>query len=64
MKRTLLLVLLTLIGIGRALAQTPGEGFDATHYEIRLWDFDFTQRTLQGVSSHMSGWNSLSLALK
>ena len=48
MKRTLLLVLLTLIGIGRALAQIPGEGFDATHYEIRLWDFDFTQRTLQG----------------
>jgi aminopeptidase N len=29
-------------------AQTPGENFDVTHYEIRLWDFDFTNHTLQG----------------
>ncbi len=29
-------------------AQTAGEHFDATHYEIRLWDFDFTNHTLQG----------------
>ena len=29
-------------------AQTPGENFDVTHYEIRLWDFDFTNQTLQG----------------
>ena len=29
-------------------AQTPGENFDVTHYEIHLWDFDFTNHTLQG----------------
>ena len=29
-------------------AQTPGENFDVTHYEISLWNFDFTAHTLQG----------------
>ena len=29
-------------------AQTPGENFDVTHYEIHLWDFDFTSHALQG----------------
>jgi aminopeptidase N len=29
-------------------AQTPGENFDVNHYEIRLWDLDFTNHTLHG----------------
>ena len=29
-------------------AQTPGENFDVTHYDIHLWDLDFTNHTLQG----------------
>ena len=29
-------------------AQTPGENIDVTHYEINLWDIDFTNHTLQG----------------
>lgn len=29
-------------------AQTPGENFEVTHYDIHLWDFDFTSHTLQG----------------
>ena len=29
-------------------AQTPGENIDVNHYEIHIWDFDFTNRTLQG----------------
>ena len=29
-------------------AQTPGENIDVTHYEIHIWDFDFTNHTLQG----------------
>ena len=31
-----------------AKAQTAGENIDVTHYEINLWGFDFTNRTLQG----------------
>lgn len=31
-----------------ANAQIPGENFDVTHYEINLWDFNFTSHTLQG----------------
>ena len=47
MKRLLLsLLLLTLVPFAKA--QTSGEGFDVTHYEIQLWDFDFANRTLQG----------------
>ena len=34
--------------LGNLHAQIAGEHFDATHYEIHLWDFDFTSRTLQG----------------
>ena len=29
-------------------AQTPGENIDVKHYEINLWGFDFSNRTLQG----------------
>ena len=32
-------------------AQTPGEGFDVTHYNVNLWGFDFTDHTLQGEAS-------------
>ncbi len=42
------ILLLVFAFIGFANAQTPGENLDATHYEIRLWDFDFTNHTLQG----------------
>lgn len=41
-----------LIGIfallGNMFAQNAGENFDATHYEIRLWDINLTNHTLQG----------------
>ena len=44
--------LLMIIGIfallGYANAQNAGEHFDVTHYEIRLWDFNFSNRTFQG----------------
>ena len=47
MKRLLsfLVLLLTFVNIQ---AQTVGENIDVTHYEIHLWGFDFTNRTLQG----------------
>ena len=48
MKKHLLFVLIALLGVGRALAQTPGAHFDVTHYEINLWQFDFSNHTLQG----------------
>ena len=48
MKKTVLIVLLALGAVCRIQAQTPGEHFDVTHYEINLWGFDFSQRTLQG----------------
>ena len=34
--------------LGNLHAQNAGEHFDVTHYEIHLWDFDFTNHTLQG----------------
>ena len=43
---TLFIALIALLGVAKA--QTPGEIFDVTHYEIRLWDFDFTNHTIQG----------------
>ena len=47
MKRVFLFIgILALIGI--ANAQTPGQNFDVTHYEIHLGDFDFTNQTIQG----------------
>ncbi|MCR4847940.1 MAG: T9SS type A sorting domain-containing protein [Bacteroidales bacterium] len=48
MKRTLTLLITLVALISCAKAQTPGENFDVTHYEVRLWDFDFTNHTLQG----------------
>ena len=67
MKR--LSVLLTLLlTLPFAQAQTAGEGIDVTHYEIHLWDFDFTNRTLQGEAfinyTATASTNTLVLELK
>ena len=48
MKRILGILVILLLAVGATNAQTPGENYDVTHYEIRLWDFDFTSHTLQG----------------
>ena len=48
MKRTIALFLLIIAVLGGVKAQTPGENFDVTHYEIHLWDFNFTAHSLQG----------------
>ena len=49
MKKTfILLTLLALFGITKA--QTPGENFDVTHYEIHLNNIDFTNHTLDAVT--------------
>ena len=47
MKR-LFLTLAILLAFVAAQAQTAGENIDVTRYEINLWGFDFTNRTLQG----------------
>ena len=47
MKRFLLFLVL-LLTFANIQAQTVGENIDVTHYEIHLWGFDFTNRTLQG----------------
>ncbi len=43
-----LLVILSLLFPVVLNAQTVGENIDVTHYEIHVWDFDFTNHTLQG----------------
>ena len=43
-----MIALLALISNNKLQAQNAGENYDVTHYEIRLWDFDFSGRTLQG----------------
>ena len=48
MKKTITLLVALIAFIGLAQAQTPGENFDVTHYDINLLDFDFTEHTLQG----------------
>ena len=48
MKKALTLLIAILAFIGCANAQTPGENFDVTYYEIHLSDFNFTNHTLQG----------------
>ena len=48
MKRILTLLITLLAFTGAAKAQTAGEHFDVSHYEIRLWGFDFAAHTLQG----------------
>ena len=48
MKRVLTILIAILTLMGCANAQTSGENFNVTHYEIHLWDFNFTSHTLQG----------------
>lgn len=49
MKKTaIFLSLLMALVFASAKAQTPGENIDVNHYEIHLWDFDFSNQTLQG----------------
>ena len=48
MKRVILMIMGVFSFMALANAQIPGENFDVTHYEIRVWDFDFTNHTLQG----------------
>lgn len=48
MKRVLTILIAILTLMGCANAQTSGENFDVMHYEIHLWDFDFTNHTMQG----------------
>ena len=45
-KVLLFLCILSIAGLSKA--QTAGANFDVTHYEIRLWGFDFSAHTLQG----------------
>ena len=47
MRKTLLLIGI-LCGMGCLHAQTAGEHFDVSHYELHVWDFDFTNHTIQG----------------
>ena len=47
-KITVFLTLLMALAFASAKAQTPGENIDVTHYGINLWNFDFSNRTLQG----------------
>ncbi len=46
--RRVLLMMVMIAFWGGMKAQTAGEHFDVTHYEINLWGFDFTNQTLQG----------------
>ena len=49
MKRfSLFLALLLTLPFAVVKAQTAGENIDVTHYGINLWNFDFSNRTLQG----------------
>ena len=50
MKRlfTFITIIAIIAFIGSVNAQTPGEHFNVNHYEIRLWDFNFSNHTLQG----------------
>ncbi len=48
MKRVFLMIMGIFSFMAIANAQIPGENFDVTHYEINLWDFNFTSHTLQG----------------
>ena len=48
MRRVFLMIMGIFSFMALANAQIPGENFDVTHYEINLWDFNFTSHTLQG----------------
>ena len=47
-KKPLILILILTLGLSSLIAQTPGDGIDVNHYEIHVWDFDFTDLTMQG----------------
>lgn len=51
-----------------AKAQTPGENFDVTHYEIHINNIDFTGHTIQGETTvtltALSSTNVINLELK
>ena len=48
MMKKILMIFGLIAMFNNVIAQTPGENFDVTHYEINLWDIDFTNHTLQG----------------
>ena len=48
MIKKIILIIGMIALLGNGWAQTAGENFDVTHYEIRLWDFNFSSHTLQG----------------
>lgn len=48
MMKKFLIIIGIIAFMGFANAQTPGENFDVTHYNINLWGFDFSTHTLQG----------------
>ena len=49
MKRFLAILCILTFGVTSNIdAQTAGENFDVTHYDINLWNFDFTNHTLEG----------------
>ncbi len=66
MKKILIIVLIftTLF----AYAQTPGENFDVTHYEIHLNNFDFSNHTVQAQTivtlTAVNSTNAIALELK
>ena len=43
-----MVALLAIFSSPKLNAQIPGEKFNVTHYDINLWDIDFTNHTLQG----------------
>lgn len=51
-----------------AYAQTPGENIDVTHYEIHIYEIDFTNHTLQAQTivtlTTLSATNAIELELK
>lgn len=51
MKRILTLIVAIFALMGYNIAQTSGENFDVTHYEIHLNNIDFTNRTLDAVTA-------------
>ena len=59
MKRTLAFLLVFTAFFAKA--QTPGQNFDVNHYEIHLNNFDFTNRTIEAVTTvTLTALNSVS----
>ena len=69
MKKVLFILILGMMLPMAALqAQTAGENIDVTHYEIHVWDFNFTNHTLQGETfidfTTMAATSTIVLELK